>query len=68
MVVVRFVGMSALPVCEVLDDGTVVELRAVAHTVRLLEGLEPGPLAMGLLLGLRGVNLPPNRGGMRYEV
>lgn len=49
--------MSALPVCEVLDDGMVVELRAVAHTVRLLEGLEPGPLAMGLLLGLRGVSL-----------
>ena len=49
--------MSALPVCEVLDDGTVVELRAVAHTVALLEEVEPGPLAMGLLLGLRGVTL-----------
>ncbi len=49
--------MSALPVCEVLDDGTVVELAAVARTVAVLEGMEPGPLAMSLLLGLRGVSL-----------
>ena len=43
--------------CEVLDDGSVVELRAVAHTVCLLGEVEPGPLAMTLLLGLRGVSL-----------
>jgi hypothetical protein len=49
--------MSVLPVCEVLDDGSVVSLDDVAGTVALLEGVEPGPLAMSLLLGLRGVSL-----------
>ncbi|HEX7106069.1 MAG TPA: hypothetical protein VF218_08895, partial [Acidothermaceae bacterium] len=49
--------MSALPVCEVVDDGVVVSLDQVAGTVALLGEVEPGPLAMGLLLGLRGVSL-----------
>jgi len=49
--------MPGLPVCEVLDDGSVVSLADVAHTVALLEDVEPGPLAMSLLLGLRGVSL-----------
>jgi hypothetical protein len=49
--------MPGLPVCEELDDGTVVSLDDVAGTVALLEDVEPGPLAMSLLLGLRGVTL-----------
>jgi len=60
----RFFGMSGLPVCEVLDDGSVVSLDDVAGTVALLEGMEPGPLAMSLLLGLRGVTLRAVEDGM----